>query len=122
VERENAFFKSSPVDKYHLPQMNSEEDIFECSITHITGVSVRNATSSKKFTEILSPFQDGCVATSIIKLDTYFNFTASLRKSLLFIFNTRSPVNFVDSVHKYFIERRKIDFFFNFKGNSPLFT
>jgi hypothetical protein len=25
VERENAFFKSSPVDKYHLPQMNSEK-------------------------------------------------------------------------------------------------
>jgi hypothetical protein len=25
VERENAFFKSSPVDEYHLPQMNSEK-------------------------------------------------------------------------------------------------
>jgi hypothetical protein len=24
VERENAFFKSSPVDEYHLPQMNSD--------------------------------------------------------------------------------------------------
>jgi hypothetical protein len=24
-ERENAFFKSSPVDEYHLPQMNSEK-------------------------------------------------------------------------------------------------
>jgi hypothetical protein len=23
VERENAFFKSSPEDEYHLPQMNS---------------------------------------------------------------------------------------------------
>jgi hypothetical protein len=28
VERENAFFKSSPVDEYHLPQMNSEKDFF----------------------------------------------------------------------------------------------
>jgi hypothetical protein len=25
VEREDAFFKSSPVDEYHLPQMNSEK-------------------------------------------------------------------------------------------------
>jgi hypothetical protein len=25
VERENAFFKSSPVDEYHLPQMNSKK-------------------------------------------------------------------------------------------------
>jgi hypothetical protein len=25
VERENAFFKSSPVDEYHLPQMISEK-------------------------------------------------------------------------------------------------
>jgi hypothetical protein len=25
VEWENAFFKSSPVDEYHLPQMNSEK-------------------------------------------------------------------------------------------------
>jgi hypothetical protein len=24
-ERGNAFFKSSPVDEYHLPQMNSEK-------------------------------------------------------------------------------------------------
>jgi hypothetical protein len=24
VEQENAFFKSSPVDEYHLPQMNSD--------------------------------------------------------------------------------------------------
>jgi hypothetical protein len=28
VERENAFFKSSPVDEYHLPQMNSENVFF----------------------------------------------------------------------------------------------
>jgi hypothetical protein len=31
VERENAFFKSSPVDKYHLPQINSEKVCFGCS-------------------------------------------------------------------------------------------
>jgi hypothetical protein len=31
VERENAFFKSSPVDEYHLPQMNSEK-VFFCVI------------------------------------------------------------------------------------------
>jgi hypothetical protein len=29
VERENAFFKSSPVDEYHLPQMNSEKVFFD---------------------------------------------------------------------------------------------
>jgi hypothetical protein len=28
VERKNAFFKSSPVDEYHLPQMNSEKIFF----------------------------------------------------------------------------------------------
>jgi hypothetical protein len=28
VERENAFFKSSTVDEYHLPQMVSEEVFF----------------------------------------------------------------------------------------------
>jgi hypothetical protein len=28
VERENAFFKSSPVSEYHLPQMNSEKFFF----------------------------------------------------------------------------------------------
>jgi hypothetical protein len=28
VERENAFFKSSPVDEYHLLQENSEKDFF----------------------------------------------------------------------------------------------
>jgi hypothetical protein len=28
VERENAFFKSSPLDEYHLPQMNSEKVFF----------------------------------------------------------------------------------------------
>jgi HSP90 family molecular chaperone len=28
VERENAFFKSSPVNEYHLPQMNSEKKNF----------------------------------------------------------------------------------------------
>jgi hypothetical protein len=27
VERENAFFQSSPVDEYHLPQMNFEKDL-----------------------------------------------------------------------------------------------
>jgi hypothetical protein len=31
VERENAFFKSSPVDEYHLRQMNSEKVFFGCS-------------------------------------------------------------------------------------------
>jgi hypothetical protein len=31
VERENAFFKSSPVDEYHLPQKNSEKVCFGCS-------------------------------------------------------------------------------------------
>jgi hypothetical protein len=31
VERENAFFKSSPVDEYHLPQINSEKVFFGCS-------------------------------------------------------------------------------------------
>jgi hypothetical protein len=30
VERENAFFKSSPVGEYHLPQMNSEKVFFGC--------------------------------------------------------------------------------------------
>jgi hypothetical protein len=30
VERENAFFKSSPVDEYHLLQMNSEKVFFGC--------------------------------------------------------------------------------------------
>jgi hypothetical protein len=29
VERENAFFKSSPVDEYHLPQTNSEKVLFD---------------------------------------------------------------------------------------------
>jgi hypothetical protein len=28
VERENAFYKSSPVDEYHLPEMNSEKVFF----------------------------------------------------------------------------------------------
>jgi hypothetical protein len=28
MERENAFFKSSLVDEYHLPQMNSEKVFF----------------------------------------------------------------------------------------------
>jgi hypothetical protein len=28
VERENAFFKSSPVDEFHLPQINSEKVFF----------------------------------------------------------------------------------------------
>jgi hypothetical protein len=31
VERENAIFKSSPVDEYHLPQMNSEKVFFGCT-------------------------------------------------------------------------------------------
>jgi hypothetical protein len=30
VGRENAFFKSSPVDEYHLPQMNSEKVFLGC--------------------------------------------------------------------------------------------
>jgi hypothetical protein len=30
VERGNALFKSSPVDEYHLSQMNSEKVFFEC--------------------------------------------------------------------------------------------
>jgi hypothetical protein len=28
VERENAFFQSSPVDEYHMPQMNTENVFF----------------------------------------------------------------------------------------------
>jgi hypothetical protein len=32
VERENAFFKSSLVDEYHLPQMNSEKKYFGCMV------------------------------------------------------------------------------------------
>jgi hypothetical protein len=28
VERENAFFKSSPIAEYHLPQMNFEKVLF----------------------------------------------------------------------------------------------
>jgi hypothetical protein len=36
VERENAFFKSSPVDEYHLPQMNSEKVFFGCSLNRTT--------------------------------------------------------------------------------------
>jgi hypothetical protein len=28
VKREKTFFKSSPVDEYHLPQMNSEKVLF----------------------------------------------------------------------------------------------
>jgi hypothetical protein len=31
VERENAFVKSSTVDEYHLPQMNSEKVFFWCN-------------------------------------------------------------------------------------------
>jgi hypothetical protein len=36
VERENAFFKSSPVAEYHLPQMNSEKVFFGCSDAGVT--------------------------------------------------------------------------------------
>jgi hypothetical protein len=35
VERENAILKSSPVDEYHLPQMNSEKVFFGCTSTSI---------------------------------------------------------------------------------------
>jgi hypothetical protein len=36
VERENAFFKSSLVDEYHLPQMNSEKVFFLGAVTQKT--------------------------------------------------------------------------------------
>jgi hypothetical protein len=32
VQRENAFFKTSPVDKYHLAQMNFEKSFFWVNI------------------------------------------------------------------------------------------
>jgi hypothetical protein len=37
VERENAFIKSSPVDEYHLPQMNSEKVLFWVQETAFRG-------------------------------------------------------------------------------------
>jgi hypothetical protein len=42
VERENAFFKSSPVDEYHLPQMNSEKVFFGCGAGPIVRVVKKN--------------------------------------------------------------------------------
>jgi hypothetical protein len=41
MERENAFFKSSPVDENHLPQMNSEKVFFGCRVLNCRQASFR---------------------------------------------------------------------------------
>jgi hypothetical protein len=50
VERENAFFKSSPVGEYHLPQMNSEKVFLGCRVPPIQ-ISTNNGEIKALFSK-----------------------------------------------------------------------
>jgi hypothetical protein len=75
VERENAFFKSSPVDEYHLPQMHSEKGCMEVLKFHFQILKFRKFGVGFSGKEIISftslQYVESLLAHQVFSTPTY---------------------------------------------------
>jgi hypothetical protein len=78
AERENAFFKSSPEDEYHLPKMNSEKVFFGVwtpTVVNLVGVCPKNIYVSNFLTEtyLLCRFEVEIFLSKLIRNNSHAN-------------------------------------------------